>query len=193
MKNIIILIISILITISSALADQESFYKIYKLLISADNDPDKISNVISVLSREIERQPDNRDLLRLRVKIYTSIGHLDEAYKDVLYLVSIKPNVSMYQYWKCTFEEALGNSTSSCIQCYKKASELVAIELGDDKENDFGYICVLLLAENPQGKKLAEKYLRKLTNSTTDQRLRETLENFDRKRFLPNYNPDYLQ
>jgi len=193
MKNIIILIISIFITISSAQADQESFYKIYKLLISADNDPDKISDVISVLSEEIERQPDNRDLLRLRVKIYTSTGNLDEAYKDVLYLISLKPNVSMYQYWKCTFEEALGNSISSCIQCYERASNLVAIELGDNKENDFGYICVLLLAENPQGKKLAEKFLRKLTNSTMDRHLRETLENFDRKKFLPNYNPDYLQ
>lgn len=193
MKNIIILIIFIFITISSAQADQESFYKIYKLLISADNDPDKISDVISVLSDEIERQPDNRDLLRLRVKIYTSTGHLDEAYKDVLYLISLKPNVSMYQYWKCTFEEALGNSISSCIQCYERASDLVAIELGDNKENDFGYICVLLLAENPQGKKLAEKFLRKLTNSTMDRHLRETLENFDRKKFLPNYNPDYLQ
>lgn len=193
MKNIIILIIFIFITISSAQADQESFYKIYKLLISADKDPDKISDVISVLSEEIERQPDNRDLLRLRVKIYTSTGHLDEAYKDVLYLISLKPNVSMYQYWKCTFEEALGNSLNSCIQCYERASDLVAIELGDNKENDFGYICVLLLAENPQGKRLAEKFLRKLTNSTMDRHLRETLENFDRKKFLPNYNPDYLQ
>lgn len=182
-----------LMPIASAQADFESFYKINKLLISTDNDPDKISDVISVLSEEIERQPDNRDLIRLRVKIYTSIGHLDEAYKDVIDLISLKPNVSMYQYWKCTFEEAFGNSKSSCIQCYEKASELVAKELGDKKENDFGYICVLLLAENPQGEKLAEKFLQKLTNSTMDQHLREMLENFDRKKFLPDYNPDYLQ
>lgn len=182
-----------LMPIASAQADLESFYKINKLLISTDNDPDKISDVISVLSEEIERQPDNRDLIRLRVKIYTSVGNLEEAYKDVIYLASLKPNVSMYQYWRCTFEEVFKNATRSCFQCYEKASELVAKELGDKKENDFGYICILLLAENPQGKILADKFLQKLTNSTMDQHLRETLENFDRKKFLPDYNPDYLK
>jgi hypothetical protein len=187
--SVILLFVSIL----PSQADHESFYKVHNLLISAGNDPDKIQDVISVISDEIEKDPDNRDLLRLRVKIYTSTGKLHEAYKDILCLVSLKPEVSMYQYWKCIFEESFENLNKSCLQCYEKAYELAAVELGDKKDNDFGYICLLLLAENPRGQILAEKFMQTLTNSTEDQHLREMLENFDRKKFLPDYNPDSSQ
>lgn len=118
---------------------------------------------------------------------------MNNAYSDVKKIISIKPNVSIYKYLECIFREALGESPNLMSQCYNKASELVAAEIGDKKESYFGYICLPLLAENARGKVLAENFLQTLTNSTTDQYLRETSENFDRKKYLPSTKPSSLQ
>lgn len=153
------------------------------------NEIENIGKAIKILSDGISKNPYYRNALRLRVQLYTEIGELNNAYSDVKKLVSIKPDVSIYKYLECIFREGLGESPNVMSQCYNKSSELVAAETGDKKESDFGYICLLLLAKNPQGKMLAENFLKTLTNSTTDQYLRETLENFDRKKFLPSSKP----
>ena len=187
MRKILFALFFITLNTFIAQADNESFIKIHDLLISSENDPDKIQKVLYVLSEEIAKQPDSRDLLRLRVKIYTSIGDINAAYSDVTKLVSLKPNVSSYNYWKCIYEESLGFPQDSCIQCYEKVLKLIAEELGDNKEKDLGYIIVLLMAQNPEGKQLADNFVTTLSNSTFDLYTKNELQNFDRNKFLPTY------
>lgn len=185
----IILFAIFLITLNSfiAQADNEAFIRIHDLLISSENDPDKIQKVLYVLSEEIAKQPHSRYLLRLRVKVYTSIGDINAAYNDVMNLVSLKPNASSYNYWKCIYEESLGFPQDSCIQCYEKVLKLIAEELGDNKEKNLGYIIALLMAQNPEGKKLADNFITTLSNSTFDLYTKNELQKFDRNKFLPTY------
>lgn len=182
-KNLIYFILTTFL-VSPVWADRESFVKAHEILKSSDSS-NKYQEAISVISDGLRKNPDSIELLQLRFNIYTSIRDLKNSYNDIVKLVQLRPDSSSYNFWMCVTQEALGYPKKSYIKCYEKVISLSAEELGKKKESDYGYICTLLLSENPQGKVLAEKFLQTLTNSTVDQYLRNTLENFDRKNFLP--------
>lgn len=192
MKKKLIYFILATLLVSTSWADQESFVKAHEILKSSDLS-NNYQEVLYVISDGLRKNQDSIELLQLRFNIYTSIRDLNNAYNDIIRLVKLRPNSSSYNFWMCVTKEALGYSMNSCIKCYEKVTNLSAEELGDKKDSDYGYICALLLSENPQGKVLAEKLLQKLSDSEVDQYIRDTLENFDRKKFLPVYKTHSIQ
>ena len=189
MNIIILCIITYFILLFPVYADDEVFRKAHEVLISTGSETKNIGKAIEILSDGLSKNPCDSNLLRLRAQLYTERGNLENAYSDVKKLMQMKPESSMYKYWECIINEEINSPMNVDTQCYEKVSELAAAELGNKKNTDFGYICALLLAENPQGIVLSRNLLQKLTNSTADIYIRETLENFDRKKFLPHYNP----
>jgi tetratricopeptide (TPR) repeat protein len=188
MNIIILCIITYFNLLLPVYADDEIFRKAHDVLISTGSETKNIDKAIEILSDGLSKNPCDRNLLRLRVQLYTERGNLENAYSDVKKLVQMKPESSMYKYWECTINEAINRSMNVDTQCYEKVSELAAAELGNKKNTDFGYICALLLAENPRGIVLSKNLLQKLTRSKFYTYIRETLENFDREKFLPHYN-----
>ena len=180
-----LLIIIFLLLLTPTYASDEIFIKAHNAFISIGNKKENTIKAIEILSQGLLKNPLKIDLLIFRAQLNTSLGEFNKAYQDVKLVTRLKPKASSYKFWECTFVEKFNGTTNSTIDCYKKTSELVAAELGDKKDSDFGYIYTLLLAENPQGKVLAENLLKTLTNSPTDEFYRELLENFDRKNSLP--------
>lgn len=170
---------------SPVYANSKIFIKAHDVFISTGSKEENTIKAIEILSQGLLKNPLKIDLLIFRAQLNTSLGEFNKAYQDVKLVTRLKPKASSYKFWECTFVEKFNGTTNSTIDCYKKTSELVAAELGDKKDSDFGYIYTLLLAENPQGKVLAENLLKTLTNSPTDEFYRELLENFDRKNSLP--------
>ena len=183
-----LLIIIFLLLLTPTYASDEIFIKAHNAFISIGNKKENTIKAIEILSQGLLKNPLKIDLLIFRAQLNTSLGEFNKAYQDVKLVTRLRPKASSYKFWECTFVEKFNGTTNSTIDCYKKTSELVAAELGDKKDSDFGYIYTLLLAENPQGKVLAENLLKTLTNSTTDEFYRELLENFDRKNSLPKAN-----
>lgn len=180
-----LLIIIFLLLLTPTYASDEIFIKAHNAFISIGNKKENTIKAIEILSQGLLKNPLKIDLLIFRAQLNTSLGEFNKAYQDVKLVTRLRPKASSYKFWECTFVEKFNGTTNSTIDCYKKTSELVAAELGDKKDSDFGYIYTLLLAENPQGKVLAENLLKTLTNSPTDEFYRELLENFDRKNSLP--------
>lgn len=180
-----LLIIIFMLLLAPSYASDEIFIKAHNTFISIGDKKENTTKAIEILSKGLLEDPLEIDLLIFRAQLNTSLGEFNKAYQDVKLVTRLRPKASSYKFWECTFVEKFNGTTNSTIDCYKKTSELVAAELGDKKDIDFGYIYTLLLAENPQGKVLAEKLLKTLTNSTTDEFYRELLENFDRKNSLP--------
>ena len=183
-----LLIIIFLLLLAPTYASDEIFIKAHNAFISIGDKKENTIKAIEILSKGLLEDPLEIDLLIFRAQLNTSLGEFNKAYQDVKLVTRLRPKASSYKFWECTFVEKFNGTTNSTIDCYKKTSELVAAELGDKKDSDFGYIYTLLLAENPQGKVLAENLLKTLTNSTTDEFYRELLENFDRKNSLPKAN-----
>ena len=180
-----LLIIIFLLLLTPTYASDEIFIKAHNAFISIGDKKENTIKAIEILSKGLLEDPLEIDLLIFRAQLNTSLGEFNKAYQDVKLVTRLRPKASSYKFWECTFVEKFNGTTNSTIDCYKKTSELVAAELGDKKDSDFGYIYTLLLAENPQGKVLAENLLKTLTNSPTDEFYRELLENFDRKNSLP--------
>ncbi len=166
-------------------ASNEVFIKAHNALISIEDEEKNTKKAIEILSAGLLDDPFSITLLTFRAQLNTTLGEFDKAYQDIKIITRLKPKASSYKFWECTFIEKFNGATNSTIECYKKTAELVAAELGDKKETDLGYIYVLLMAENPQGQILADRFLETLTNSTEDQFYRELLENFDRRNSLP--------
>lgn len=185
MRTSIIFITIILGSCISSFANNEDFLKAHEIFSATNNDKKEIMKAISVLSENLRNNPKNVSSLTFRMQLYSSIGELRKSYEDIKSLIKIKPDSSMYMYLKCTFEESFNMPKEDCIKCYEKVINLISAELGDKKENDIGYIIVLLLAEKQLGRELAENYIVTLTNSTIDKFNKDLLLNFDRKKFLP--------
>jgi hypothetical protein len=181
--SLLIIIFSLLF--APTYASDEIFIKAHNAFISIGDKKENTIKAIEILSKGLSEDPLEINLLIFRAQLNTSLGEFNKAYQDVKLVTHLRPKASSYKFWECTFVEKFNGTTNATIDCYKKTSELVAAELGDKKDSDFGYIYTLLLAENPQGKVLAENLLKTLTNSTTDKFYRELLENFDRKNSLP--------
>ena len=183
-----VLIIILLLLIVPAYASDEIFIKAHSAFISIGNKENNTVKAIEILSEGLLEDPFEINLLRFRAQLNTSLGEFNKAYQDVKIIARLKPEASIYKFWECTFMEKFNGPTNSTIECYKITAELIAAELGNKKETDFGYIYTLLLAEHPQGQVLADSFVKTLTNSTTDQFYREFLENFDRNNSLPKSN-----
>ena len=187
MKNSVLIII-LLLLIVPAYASDEIFIKAHSAFISIGNKENNTVKAIEILSEGLLEDPFEINLLRFRAQLNTSLGEFNKAYQDVKLIARLRPEASIYKFWECTFMEKFNGPTNSTIECYKITAELIAAELGNKKETDFGYIYTLLLAEHPQGQVLADSFVKTLTNSTTDQFYREFLENFDRNNSLPKSN-----
>ena len=183
-----VLIIILLLLIVPAYASDEIFIKAHSAFISIGNKENNTVKAIEILSEGLLEDPFEINLLRFRAQLNTSLGEFNKAYQDVKLIARLRPEASIYKFWECTFMEKFNGPTNSTIECYKITAELIAAELGNKKETDFGYIYTLLLAEHPQGQVLADSFVKTLTNSTTDQFYREFLENFDRNNSLPKSN-----
>ena len=184
MKTSLLIILFLLLMVPSYASD-EIFIKAHSAFISIGDKEENTIKAIEILSEGLLKDPLEINLLRFRAQLYTSLGEFNKAYQDVKLITHLRPEASIYKFWECTFMDKFNGPTNSTIDCYKITAKLIATELGDKKETDFGYIYTLLLAENPQGQFLADSFLKTLTNSTIDQFYRELLENFDRNNSLP--------
>lgn len=188
MRTNVVCILIVLISCTVSFANNEAFFRAHKIVSSASNNESEIMKAISILSEGLQKYPENISSLTFRAQLYSSIGQFQKAYEDIQNLIKIKPKSSMYMFQKCIFEEAFNLPKENCIECYEKVIDLISAELGEKKEFDIGYICVLLLAEKQHGRELAKKYIKTLTNSTVDNFNKDLLLNFDRKKFLPHKN-----
>ena len=178
---------------SPVYANSKIFIKAHDVFISTGSKEENTIKSIEILSKGLLEYTLEINLLRFRAQLNTSLEEFNKAYQDVIIIKRLRPEASIYKFWECTFMEKFNGPTNSTIDCYKITAELVAAELGDKKETDFGYIYTLLLAENPQGQVLADNFLKTLTNSTIDQFYREFLENFDRNNSLPRSSHNQTQ
>ncbi len=185
MKKVLICTLILMSVLIADFANDEYFYNAMQVFISSNDKEFEIRKAISILSKDLRINPNKKESLIFRAQLYSSIGEFHKAYSDINELVKIKPKSSMYQYVKCTFEESFNISKENCIECYEKVLYLLEAELGGKKDVDIGYIFVLLLAEKPRGRELADNYIATLTNSTIDQFNKDLLLNFDRNKFLP--------
>lgn len=148
-------------------------------------DKAKLHEAIALLNTTLAEEPENRFLLNLRSQVYGTMGDLQSSREDVRTLVALRPDLSVYLFAKCLLDEALGEPKAACMQCYNKVNELAAAELGEKKEQDIGYIIGLLMAENPLGTELAEKYIKMPTDAPMNTELRAMLRNFKREDLVP--------
>lgn len=183
----------VLLLIANVCLAQTNLDTLYKeaiaLMHEAKGDHAKTEQAIDLLSIGLKESPENVEFLRMRSNLYTVVGKLREARDDVDVLVRLKPTVSSYLMLKCTLDESLGEPRESYMKCYDQAIMLGGKELEDKKDTDLGYICALLMAEKPEAKELAEKYILSLKDSPMEILYKEMLINFDRKNFLFSTNP----
>lgn len=187
MKIIIHIIIIVFMFFSScwaAINIEDIEKKVIILMIESAQGQSRLEEAIEILSTAIEDGYNKNKLLKLRAQVYEMQGNLQKSRDDIATILESKPNSVEYLLWKCLLDEALGVDKALCLKCYDQVIQRKKALLGDKKNHDIEYILLLLLAENPDGPRMAKEFIEILNGSEADKIYRDILSNFNREEFI---------
>lgn len=140
----------------------------------------KVSEVIDVLCKEMERYPEDTRLLKMRLELLIKMGRLIEARKDVNVMVK-KTQINSYAFLACLISESIDDDRINRIQCYRD------VYARQKKEGKLDYLDVItaLMGEMPEAEQIKSKFLSEQDSEEMLQWYKEDLEPFDRSKFLP--------
>lgn len=160
-----------------------------ELIQNSAGDTPAMCSAIRRLSAVLKNNPEDAELLRMRVNAYRSIGDYFSARKDAEKLASMFPGFTPYQMLRCMLRESTGVPEDEYLECYQKVLSSFGSESLRQKD-PHGYILVLLLAKDPEAEKLRRQYSDALIRPSGSYDItREQLIHFDRRHIVPRVEP----
>lgn len=168
----------------AAISIEDIEKNVIMFMVESTEGNSRLEEAIEILSTAIEDGYDKNRLLKLRAQVYEIQGNLQKSRDDIATILESKPNSVEYLLWKCLLDEALGVDKALCLKCYDQVIQRKKAILEDKKSHDIEYILLLLLAENPDGPRMAKEFIEILNGSEADKIYRDILSNFNREEFI---------
>ncbi|HJD97708.1 hypothetical protein [Mailhella massiliensis] len=158
-------------------ADDET---LWQLLYEAFGNEERVCAVLERIDHELSLRPEDEGLLNMRISAYGSLHDPYSAKPDVYALARLHPDSPVHQLQKCMVDEATGMEMEACRSCYLNVAALCERTGRTDGDDAGEYLMALLLAESPKAREVKQRFLARLTDSPTDQLLREVMTHFSR-------------
>lgn len=155
----------------------------------------KFRDQLAMIDSVLEMEPDNSSALHLQAQIFANLKEIDKAIAVLSKAISYHPNLSKLYVFRGALYDVQGKK-SGAKKDYRKTLELVKVNidsLADGNQNKLlltGTVSILelLLGGSPQSvlitfnRQVAGTYDADLTD-----RVRKTIETFNREEFLASY------